>query len=178
MRERKGQTIWRLQSGGGGSAPESPREKMRKSKKHPSPPDQTPISGRETGGNTMMDLLLDMSSQLEAMAHTLHHPMGNLGPIPKGSSEQARHDGTAGSSSTQVVAGHLESSLTIILREAEGHVPELVRRKMVRHLRQSPLLRESLSDDSEMAEEPDRGTKRRRALKSGKIRTADSTVVK
>ena len=49
---------------------------------------------------------------------------------------------------------------------------------MTRHLRQAPLLIESLSDDSEMDEEPDRRKKRWSALKSSTIRTADSTVVK
>ena len=63
-------------------------------------------------------------------------------------------------SSTRVEAGCLESSLTITSRKAEGHVPELVRRKMSRCLRQAYLLIESLSDDSEMDEEPDRRTKR------------------
>ena len=68
--------------------------------------------------------------------------------------------------------------MTITPREDEGHASELARRKIVRHLRQAPLLIESLTDDSETDEEPDRRKMRMRALKSGKIRTSDSTVVK
>ena len=86
----------------------------------------------------MMDLLLDMSSRMEAMEefmsqHNVPHLMGNLGLIPEGSSDLAQHDGAVGSISTCVVAGHLESSLTITLREAEGHVPEMRRRRMGRY---------------------------------------------
>ena len=83
-----------------------------------------------------------------------------------------------GVDSTQIAAGHLEKSLTISPRGAEGLVPETVRRKMAQSLRDAPLLIESLSDASEMDEEPDRRKKRCKALTSGKVRTVDSTVVK
>ena len=84
--------------------------------------------------------------------HNLPHPMGNLEPIPDGSNDQARHEGAVGSSCTRVATGCLESSLTISPRAAEGHVLEMVRRKMVRCLRQAPLLIENLSEDSEADE--------------------------
>ena len=78
---------------------------MKKSKKHPPPPDQTPISGGETGGNSMMDLLMDMSSRMEAMEEFMSQHNLPQGPIPKGSSDQARHDGAAGSSSAWFATG-------------------------------------------------------------------------
>ena len=106
--------------------------------------------------------------------HNLPRLTGNLGPIPKESSDQAQHDGAAESSSAQVVAGHPESSFTI----TPDHIPETVRRKLIRHLRQAPLLTECLSEVSQTDEEPGRRKKRQRALKSGKVRTADSTLMK
>ena len=54
----------------------------------------------------------------------------------------------------------------------------MVRRKLARRHRQAQLLVESFTDDSEMDEEPDLMKKRGKALKSGKVRTADLTVIK
>ena len=76
-------------SGVGGSTLESPRKKTRKFKKQPPPPDQTPISSRETGGNAVVDLLLDISSQMEAMEefvsqHTLPQSNGEQGADSRG----------------------------------------------------------------------------------------------
>ena len=48
-------TVW-------GLTPESPRKKMRRSSS-----DQSPTLGGETNGNAMIELLLDMTSQMEAM---------------------------------------------------------------------------------------------------------------
>ena len=59
-----------------------------------------------------------------------------------------------------------------------SHIPKMMMRKLVSHLRQTPLLTESLSDESGADEEPDRCRKRCKMLKSAKVRTADSTVVK
>ena len=44
-------------------------------------------------------------------------------------------------------------------REDEGHIHEMVRRKLARRLRKAPLLAESLSDESETDGEPDRSMK-------------------
>ena len=98
-----------------------------------------------------MDLVLDMYSHMDrsnggiCVSAQLTPPNGEPGTDSQGDSDKARHDGAVGSSSAQVAAGCMESSLTIMPREAEGHVSELVRRKMTRHLRQAPLRAMSLS---------------------------------
>ena len=166
------------------STPESPRKKTRRSKKQPPPPYQIPISDRETGDNAVMDLLLDMSSRMEAMEefvaqHTLPHLTGNQGPIPERRHDHTQHDGAATSSSAHVAAGCLEGSGTITPKDAKGHIPEMVRRLWPDAPgRQAPLLVESFTDESEMDQKPDQRKKRQKGLKSGKVRTADSTVVK
>ena len=58
-------------------------------------------------------------------------------------------------------------------------IPETVRRKLARHLRRTPLLVvETCTDESETDGEPAPRRKKAKALKSGKIRTADLTVIK
>ena len=54
----------------------------------------------------------------------------------------------------------------------------MVRRKLARCFRQAPLLVESFTDESKPDREPDRRKKRKKALQSGKVRTAHSSVVK
>ena len=76
------------------------------------------------------------------------------------------------------MTGCLESSRTITPREAEGHVSETVRRKLARHVTQAPPVVKGFTDKSETDEELDRRKKRQKALKSGKVRIADSHVVK
>ena len=128
-----------------------------------------------------MELLLDLSSKMEAMEEFMaqhNQPLitDNQGSIPEGCSDQALLDSAVGSNRSPVATGGLERSLTINLMEAQAHVPEMMRWRLTRHLRL--LLVESLSDESEMGEGPARGKKRRKALRSGKVRTADSIVVK
>ena len=95
--------------------------------------------------------------------------MGNQDPIPDSRSDHAQLDGDAMTSSVRVSAGRLESRVTITLRIAKDHVPESVRRKLARCLRQALPLVESVTDDSEMDEEPDHGKKMKKALKSGTV---------
>ena len=129
----------------------------------------------------MLDLLLDMSSRMEAMEefvaqHNFPCLTVNQSLIPESSSHH--HDGAATSSRSWVAAGHLESSWTITPRDVYGYIPETVRKKLARCLRQALPLVESLTDNSDMDEEPDQRKKRQKALKSVKVRTADSAVVK
>ena len=104
----------------GGLDTESPRIRTGKAKNQPPPPDQTPIAIRDTVDNTMMELLLDMSSRMQAMEEFVaqhNHPtlMGNRGPIPDRSSDHAQLNDAATNSSTWVAAGCLMSSGTIAL---------------------------------------------------------------
>ena len=54
----------------------------------------------------------------------------------------------------------------------------MVRRKLAQHHRRTPLLVKTCTDESEMDEEPAPRRKKAQALKSGKVRTVDSTVIK
>ena len=98
--------------------------------------------------------------------HTLPHLMGNRGLIPDRSSDHSRHD------VQQLVAA---PGLWLAIWRAGGpspqemlraHIPEKVRRKLARCLRQALLLVESFIDESETNEEPDQSKKRQNTLKS------------
>ena len=52
------------------------------------------------------------------------------------------------------------------------------RLELVRHLRQAPLLSDISTDDSGMNKEPAHRRKKGKPLKSGKVRTTGSTVIK
>ena len=167
----------------GGSASESHRKRTRRAKKQATPRDLTPIFPRNNVDSTMMDLLLDMSSLMQAIEeymaqHSQHTLTENQGSIPERSSVHTCTDDSSTASSARDVAGCLDSSSTIAPRVTDELVPETVRRKLVWHLRRTPLLVESCTDESQMDEEPAPRGKKAKALKSGKIRTADWTVIK
>ena len=94
------------------------------------------------------------------------------------STDHAWFDGAVTTCSIQDAAGHLETSGTITLRVANDIVPEMARKEMPRCLWQPPLLVDISADDSEMDQEPARRRKNGKPLKSSKVRTADSTVIK
>ena len=105
---------------------------MRKGKKQPPPPDLTHVSTEDSVDNTMMDLLLEMSSQMQVMEEFVaqhNNPIliGNQGQIPERRRDNAQLDDAAATSSARFAAGHLESSCTIAPRIADGRVPETVR---------------------------------------------------
>ena len=130
-----------------------------------------------------MDLLLDISSHMQAMEeyvsqHNPHTLMGNQGSIPERSSVHDCLDEATAPSSARAAAGSLDSSSTITPRVTDAIVPETVRRNLARHLRRTPLLVETCTDESETDEEPAPRRKKAQALKSGKIRTANFTVIK
>ena len=58
------------------------------------------------------------------------------------------------------------------------HVSEVVRQKLAHHLNQAYMLTESATEESYSEEEMSRQLKLRKTLKSVKVRTAKSTVVK
>ena len=92
------------------------------------------------------------------------------------SADHARLDGPTTTSSTCVAAGHLETSRTIALRVADDLVPETARRELARHLRQASLLADISTDESGTDQEPAHRRKKGKALKSGKVRTADGSL--
>ena len=101
-----------------GSTPESPRKRMKRAKKQPPPPDQAPSTSWDAVDNTMMDLLLDMSSQMQTMGKFVAKqnpltPTGIQGSIPYMSGDHTQLDDAATTSSTQVAADYLETSGTI-----------------------------------------------------------------
>ena len=76
---------------------QSPRKRTRSAKKQATPRDLTPASSQNNVDSTMMDLLLDMSSQMQAMEeyvaqHSQHTLTGNQGSIPERSSVHTRPD--------------------------------------------------------------------------------------
>ena len=87
-------------------------------------------------------------------------------------------DGIATTCSTRVTDGHLETSGTIALMVADDIVPETARRELDRCLKQAPQIADISTDDSWTDQEPGHRRKRGKPLKSGKVRTADSTVIK
>ena len=98
-----------------------------------------------------MDLLLDMSSRMQAMEeyasqHSQHSLTGIQGSIPERSSIHARPDAATATSSARAAAACLDRSSTIASRVTDEQVPETVRRKLARHLRWTPLLVESCTD--------------------------------
>ena len=132
-------------------------------------------------------LILDTSGdhvQLDATATTSNAQVaaghvGGAGTIAQWmaddtSAYRAWIDGAATTFRAWVAAGHLETSWTITPRVADNIVPEKARRKLARGLREDPLL----ADDSGMDQEPAHRRKNGKPLKSGKVRTADSTVIK
>ena len=154
----------------GGSASESPRKRTRRAKKQATPHELTPTLVGNNVDNNMMDLLLDMSSWLQAMEeymaqHSQHNSTGNQGSIPERSSVHA-----CTNNATKAAAVGLDSSSTITLRVTDELVPDTVRKKLDQCLRRTPLLVESCTDKSEMDKEPALRIKKTKALKSGKIR--------
>ena len=127
----------------------------------------------------MMDLLLDMSSQMQAMEeyvfkHSQHTLTGNQGSIPERSSIHTHLD----DATAEAAASGPDSSSTIAPRVIDVLVPETVRRKLARQIRRTPMLVDTCTDESDMDEELAPRRKKAKALKSGKMRTADSTVIK
>ena len=108
----------------------------------------------------MMELLLDMASQMQAMEdyvsqNSLHPLAGNQVSIPERSSAHDRlDDATTAPSDPRAAAGGLNSSGTIAPKIADVLVPETVRRKLAQRLRRTPLLVETCTDESETDEEP------------------------
>ena len=103
---------------------------MKKAKKQPPP-------ARDTVDNTMLDLLLDMSSRMPAMEefvaqHNNPTLTGNQGPIQERSSDHTRLDDTTTISNAQVAAG-MRTRGTFTLKVADDHVPETARRELARH---------------------------------------------
>ena len=102
----------------GGSTPKAPKKRMKRAMKQPPTPDQVPPTASDMVDNTMMDLLLDMSSWMQAMEEyvaqqkTLTH-MGNQGPVLDMSRDRARLDVPTTTSSARVSAGHVGSAGTI-----------------------------------------------------------------
>ena len=167
----------------GGSASESPSKRTRRTKKQSTPRNLTPTSPGNSVDNTKMDLLLDMSSRMQAMEeyvsqHSQHTLTGNQGSIPERNSVHARLDNAAAPSCTGAAADGWDRSSTIAPRVTDELVPEMVRRKLARCLRRTPLLVETCTDESETVKEPAPRRKKAKAHKSGKIRTAKSTVIK
>ena len=79
--------------------------------------------------------------------------------------------------SPRVAAGRMETSRTIAPMVADNHVPETPRRELARCLRQAPLLADIFTNDSGTNEELAHRRKKGEVLRSGKVRTADSTVI-
>ena len=137
----------------GGSASESPRKRTRRAKKQATPRDLTPASPFNN-----VDLQLDMSSRMQAMEeyvsqHSQYTLPGNQDWILERSCEHDRLDDAASASGARAAAGGLDSSNTIAPRVADALVPKTVRRKLAPHLRRTPLLVETCTDESEMDEE-------------------------
>ena len=133
----------------GDSPLKSPRKRTRRAKKQATPWDLNPASPENNADSTMMDLLMDMSCQMQAMEeyvsqHNQHSLMGNQGSIPERSSIHARPDDATAASGTQAAAGCLDSISTIAPRVTDEQVPETVRMKLARHRRWTPLLVESI----------------------------------
>ena len=142
------------------SVTESPRKRTRRAKKQATPRDPTPALPGNNVDNTMMDLLLDMFSRMQAMEeyvaqHSQLNSMGNQGSMPERSSVHAHPDNATAStttSGTRAAAGCLDSSSSIAPSVTDELVPETVKRKLARHFRRTPLLVESCTDETEMDE--------------------------
>ena len=166
----------------GGSTPEAPRKRMKRAMKQPHIPDQAPPTASDMVDNTMMDILLDMSSWMQAMEvyvaqqNPLTH-MGNQGSFLDMSRDRAHLDPATTTSSARVAAGHVGSSGTIALWMTDDIIPEMARRELARCLRQAPVLVDMSTDDSGRDQESARRRKKGKPLKSGKVRTTDSTVI-
>ena len=99
--------------------------------------------------------------------------------IVERSSVHAHHDDASSTSATsgaRAAAGCLDSGSTIAPRVTDDLVPKMVRRKLARCLRSTPLLVGSCTDESETDEEPPPRRRKAKTIKSGKTRTAYSTV--
>lgn len=121
-----------------------------------------------------------MEAMEEFMAHQKQSGQGmwNQGLIPESSRGQDWVDVAVKRSSPWLGAGHMMKSLVTTPREDDGHVTEMVRRKLAQQVRQAPLLTENASDKSESDKMATRCRKPHRNLKSYKVRIIDSTVVK
>ena len=129
-------------------------------------------SGAKTP-DTIMDLLLDLSSRMSATeevlaTHRSKETESNYPPV-----RSVRDD-------TDVVQPDWQP---INMAECtEGQSPELAqetRRQVARRLKRAPNMHMFYSDeDSDSEEEQAAPKKRRTAIKSGKVRTADTTVLK
>ena len=90
---------------------------MKRATKRPTTPDQAHPTASDMVDNTMMDILLDMSSRMKAMEEYVaqQHPFshtGNQGPILDTSVDHAQLDAASTTSSAQVAVDHMESAGT------------------------------------------------------------------
>ena len=90
---------------------------MKRATKQPPTPYQAPPTALDMVDNTMTDILLDMSSLMQAMEEyvTQKNPIthtGNQGPILDTSVDHAQLDAASTTSSAQVAVDHMESAGT------------------------------------------------------------------
>ena len=114
----------------------TPKKKMRRAQKLPLSPDRQPVADESTGNEALMELLLDMPSQMHAMEeHMSQHDQANC--------RQAQEDESVRRSSPKPDHCCLGSKKNPTPREGDSHVSMSVRRKLACWLKQARLLTES-----------------------------------